>query len=100
MVNQLTPTNLQDKTTHQVLVLNYLLSGTRRLAIKSQLSTLVESTKCTRLRTMAKYTQGTHTRPTAKANKCTCDPIACCTHKDRSTDIILEIDTPDGYAPT
>lgn len=62
---------LKDKTTLLAHGRNFRLLDTRLLVVKSQLNTLQVSTKCTKLRAMVRCTQGTHTRPTAKANKCT-----------------------------
>ena len=68
-----TPTNPQaGRTTHLDHGRNCLRSGTRQPAVKSQPAAIqVGSTRCTRLKGTARYTRSTHTRPMAKANKCT-----------------------------
>ncbi len=71
---------LKDKTTLLDLVLNYLQLDMRQLLVKSQPNTLLVSTKCTRLRAMVRCTLGIHTRPTARANKCTNQRPSLTTH--------------------
>jgi hypothetical protein len=62
---------LRDKTTLLAHGRNYHRLDTLLLVVKSQPSTLQVLTRCTKLRVMVRCIQGTHTRPTAKANKCT-----------------------------
>ena len=50
---------------------NFLRLDTRQPVVKFQPAIIqVGSTRCTRLKEMARYTRSTRTRPTAKGNKC------------------------------
>ena len=68
--------------------LNFLRLDTRQPVVKSQPAiTQVGSTRCIRLRAMARYTRSTRTRPTAKGNKCMKYPPTLPRGNERVTDL-------------
>ena len=67
------PINLQEDRVIPLVqaVLNYLRLGTPQPVVKFQPVVIpAGSTRCTKLRGMARYILSTRTRPTAKGNKC------------------------------